>query len=46
MKELGINLVNLELLRTLSNKTCITTPCKGTMCTVPNHLCSKDITIK
>ena len=25
--------------------TCITTPCAGTMCTVPNHLCSKDITI-
>ena len=25
--------------------TCVTTPCTGTMCTVPNHLCSKDITI-
>ncbi len=26
--------------------TCVTTPCAGTKCTVPNHLCSKDITIK
>jgi type IV pilus assembly protein PilA len=31
---------------TIKVMTCITTPCTGTMCTVPNHLCSKDITIK
>ena len=31
---------------TIQVLTCITTPCTGTMCTVPNHLCSKDITIK
>ena len=30
---------------TIKVMTCITTPCTGTMCTVPNHLCSKDITI-
>ena len=30
---------------TIKVMTCITTPCAGTMCTVPNHLCSKDITI-
>ena len=31
---------------TIQVLTCITTPCTGTMCSVPNHLCSKDITIK
>ena len=30
---------------TIQVLTCVTTPCTGTMCTVPNHLCSKDITI-
>ena len=31
---------------TIKVMTCIKTPCTGTMCTVSNHLCSKDITIK